>query len=143
MEPPIAFLIERTSFASSYGDVCLDAAGGYSIGLKFWWHFKFLVEVVLRTLKHLPDNNNGRLISINILECVVVIIDYCAALTVIITEDVTYDPHPILLNIADNMYISTFLDNACLQIFKAGKVVGEISLLSVNRSTLGNKFQMD
>ena len=28
-EAPIAFLIERTPFASSYGDACLDAAGGY------------------------------------------------------------------------------------------------------------------
>ena len=82
-EAPIAFLIERTPFASSYGDACLDAAGGSSIGptfsLQFWWHLKFPVEVVLRTLKHLPDNKNGRLISINVLEFVVVIIDYCAA----------------------------------------------------------------
>ena len=101
-ETPIAFLIERTPFASSYGDACLDAAGGYSIGLKFWWHIKFPSEVVFRTLKYLPNNKNGRLISINVLEFVVVIIDYCAALTVITTENVTEDPHPILLNIADN-----------------------------------------
>ena len=98
----IAFLIERTPFASSYGDACLDAAGGYSIGLKFWWHINFPFEVVFRTLKYLPDNKNRRLISINVLEFVVVIIDYCAALTVITTENVTEDPHPILLNIADN-----------------------------------------
>ena len=56
---PIAFLIERTPFASSYGDACLDAAGGYSIDLKFWWHVKFPLEVVLRTLKHLPNNEDG------------------------------------------------------------------------------------
>ena len=29
------------------------------------------------------------------------IIDYCAALTVVMTEDATDDPRPILLNIAD------------------------------------------
>ena len=54
-ETPIAFLIEGTRFASSYGDACLDAAGDYSIGLKFWWHFKFSFKSVLRTLNHLPD----------------------------------------------------------------------------------------
>ena len=45
---PIAFLIERTPFASSYGDACLDAAGGYLIDLKFWWHVKFPLAVVIQ-----------------------------------------------------------------------------------------------
>ena len=31
----IAFLIERTPFASSFGDACLNVAGGYSIDLNF------------------------------------------------------------------------------------------------------------
>ena len=64
----IAFLIERTLFASSYGDAYLDAARGYSTDSKFWWHIKFSIKVVLRTLTHLTDNKNGRLISINVLE---------------------------------------------------------------------------
>ena len=91
-ETPIAFLIERTPFASSFGDACLDAAGGYSIDLRFWWHVQFPIEVVLRSLKHLPNNKDGNFISINVLEFVVVIIDYCAALTVVMTKDVTEDP---------------------------------------------------
>ena len=112
-ESPIAHLIERTPFASSFGDACLDAAGGYSIDLKFWWHVKFPREVVLRTLKHLPNNKDGRLISINVLEFVVVSIDYCAALTVVTTENVTDDPHPILLNIADNTSAHSWTMHAC------------------------------
>ena len=112
-ETPIAFLIERTPFASSYGDACLDAAGGYSIDLKFWWHVKFPAEVVLRTLKHLSDNKDGNLISINVLEFVVVIIDYCAALTIVMTENVTDDPHPVLLNVADNTSAHSWTMHTC------------------------------
>ena len=112
-ETPIAFLIERTPFASSYGDACLDAAGGYSIDLKFWWHVKFPAEVVLRTLKHLSDNKDGNLISINVLEFVVVIIDYCAALTIVMTENVTDDPHPVLLNVADNTSAHSWTMHNC------------------------------
>ena len=135
MGAPISFLIERTPFASSYGDACLNAAGGYSIDLKFWWHIKFPTEVVLRTLRYLPDNKSGRLISINVLEFVLDIIDFCAALTVVMIEDVTGDPI--------EMYISTYLDNACLQIFKARKVIGDIILLPTHGFTLENKFQTD
>ena len=61
----------------------------------------------------MPDNKDGRLISINVLEFVVVIIDYCAALTVITTEDVTDDPHPIILNIADDTSAHFWTMHAC------------------------------
>ena len=49
-ETPIAFLIEHTPFASSYRDRCLDAAGGYSVDLKFWWHIRYQLK---RYLGHL------------------------------------------------------------------------------------------
>ena len=67
----------------------------------------------LRTLKHLPDNKDGRLISINVLEFVVVIIDYCAALTIVMTENVTDDPHPVLLNVADNTSAHSWTMHTC------------------------------
>ena len=135
-EAPIAFLIERTPFASSYGDACLDAAGGYSIGLKCWWHFKFPSEVVLRTLKHLPDNKDGRLISINVLEFVVVIIDYCAALTVITAEHVTYDHHPILLNIADNTSAHSWTMHTCKS-SRLGRLLARLFCYLLMDSPLG------
>ena len=135
-ESPIAHLIERTPFASSFGDACLDAAGGYSIDLKCWWHVKFPTEVVLRTLKHLPDNSKGNLISINILECVVVIIDYCAALTVIMTENVTDDPYPILLNIADNTSAHSWTMHTCKS-SRLGKLLARLFCYLLMDSRLG------
>ena len=135
-ETPIAFLIERTPFASSYGDACLDAAGGYSIDLKFWWHIRFPLKVVLRTLKYLPDNKSGNLISINVLEFVVVIIDYCAALTVILLEDVTDDPHPVLLNIADNTAAHAWTMHTCKS-SRLGKLLAKLFCYLLMDSVLG------
>ena len=129
-------MIERTPFASSYGDACLDAAGGYSIDLKFWWHVKFPLEVVLRTLKHFPNNKDGRLISINVLEFVVVIIDYCAALTVVTIENVTDYPHPILLNIADNTSAHSWTMHTCKS-SRLGRLLARLFCYLLMDSILG------
>ena len=55
-----------------------------------------------RTLKYRKNNIDGQLMYINVLEFVTVIINYCAALTVVMTKRVTDDPHPVLLNVTDN-----------------------------------------
>ena len=128
--------LARTPFASSFGYACLDAAGGYSIDLKFWWHVKFPTEVILRTLKHLSDNKKGNLISINILEFVVVIIDYCAALTVIMTENVTDDPYPILLNIADDTSAHSWTMHTCKS-SRLGKLLARLFCYLLMDSRLG------
>ena len=113
-EAPIAYLIKKTPFAIAYGDACLDAAGGFSVDLlKFWWHLEFPEAVIRHTLKYLKDNTNKNLISINVLEFVTVIIDYCAAYTVITTQNVTDDPHPVLLSMADNTSAHSWTNHTC------------------------------
>ena len=101
-ERPITHIIQRTPSAKAYGDSSLEGAGGYSIGLKFWWHIKFPEEVKLRTLLYRKDNKDGKLVSINVLEFVMVIINYIASLHVITSTSITNDPYPILLNITNN-----------------------------------------
>ena len=66
----------------TYGDSSLEGAGGYSIGLKFWWHIEFPEEVKLCTLLHRKDNKKGQLVSINVLKFVTVIVNYIASLHV-------------------------------------------------------------
>jgi len=112
-ETPIAFLIKRTPFAKAYGDACLTGAGGYSVPLRFWWHLEFPEDVVNRTLLHRKNNEDGQLISINVLEFVTVIINYCAALTVLKTEHVTNDPYPVLLNVTDNTAALNWTIHTC------------------------------
>ena len=81
-ETSIAHLIPRTPTALIIGDSSLLACGGYSITLEFWWHLSFQMEVVERTLLHLKDSSDISFISINCLEFVTIIFNYCASLVV-------------------------------------------------------------
>ena len=112
-QAPIAYLITKTPIATAYGDASLDGAGGFSTELKFWWHLKFPESVMRLTLRHLSDNRDSNLISINVLEFLTVIVDYCAAYTVITTEYVTDDPHPVLLSMADNTSADSWTTHTC------------------------------
>jgi hypothetical protein len=100
-ECQISFSIPRMPFAKTFGDYCLESGAGYSLKLKFWYYVEYLIEVVLCTLKHTPNNNDGRLISINVLEFLIVILDYFAALT------------HILLNIVDNTLARSWKTYTC------------------------------
>jgi hypothetical protein len=69
-ETPIVHIITRMPTFTSFGDSCLEGAGGYSIMLGFWWHIPFPKAVKQRTLLHKQDNKDGLLISINVLKFV-------------------------------------------------------------------------
>ena len=112
-QAPIAHLIKKTPTATAYGHASLDGAGGFSTELKFWWHLQFPEAVRRLTLLHLSDNRDSNLISINVLEFLTVIMDYCAAYTVITTENITDDPHPVLLSVADNTSADSRTTHTC------------------------------
>ena len=134
---PIAFLIQKTPFAEAYGNSSLDRAGGYSIALKFWWHLDFEDEVILLTRKHIKDNTDGQLISINVLEFFTVIINYCAALTALESDkNITDDPHPVLLNITDNMSAQTWTRHTCKS-SEIGKLLARFFCCLIMDSPLG------
>jgi hypothetical protein len=99
---PIAHLIARIPTALIIGDSSLIACGGYSITLGFWWHLLLPEAVVERTLLHLKDNSNKRFISINCLEYVTVILNYCASLVAFASRKVNNNPHPVVLCVTDN-----------------------------------------
>jgi hypothetical protein len=101
-ETSIAYLIPRTPFATTIGDSSLEGAGGFSVILGFWWHIRFPDEVVQCTLQFKTRKNDGMLVLINVLEFVMVIINYCAALHVVRTSPVTDDLHPVILNVTNN-----------------------------------------
>jgi hypothetical protein len=60
------------------------------------------------------------LVLINILEFVMVIINYCAALHVVRTSPVTDDPHPVTLNVTDSSSALSWTLHTCKQ-SKIGK----------------------
>ncbi len=102
-ESLIAHIIPRIPTFTTFGDSCLKGAGGYSLSLGFWWHLPFPEEVKLRTLLHKRDNADALLISINVLEFVTVIINYCAALHTVLTKKPTSNPYPVRLNVTNNL----------------------------------------
>jgi hypothetical protein len=100
-ESPIAHMVTREAYANSFGDACLYQSGGFSIKLRFIWHLEFPIEIQQRTILHIKSGPDQ--IGINVLEFVAIIINYAAALTVILQEPPRDDPYPILLNFADSM----------------------------------------
>ena len=111
-EAPIAHIIPRTLTCITFSNSCLDGVGGYLLSLGFWY-LPFLHNIIMWTLLHKRDNLDGRLISINVLEFITVLIDYCAALHVILTSKVTDDPHPVLLNVTNNASALSGTTGAC------------------------------
>jgi hypothetical protein len=99
---PIAHLIPRMPTASIVGDRSLVACGGYSITLCFWWHLLFSKEVVKRMLLHLKDNSDATFISINCLEYVTIILNYCALIVMFVTRKTNDNLHPVVLCVMDN-----------------------------------------
>eukprot|EP00957_Ditylum_brightwellii_P074299 5645435-Ditylum_brightwellii.AAC.1 len=62
------------------GNASLIAAGDISTKLQLWWHFEWPEEVQARNIKEMKRDKDGKLISINVLECITVILNYVAAI---------------------------------------------------------------
>jgi hypothetical protein len=60
------------------------------------------MEIVERTGLHLKENSDKSFISINYLEFVTIIFDYCASLVVFEICKVNDEPHPVVLCVTDN-----------------------------------------
>ena len=101
-ETPIAHLIPRTPTALIIGDSSLIACGGYSITLEFWWHLAFPTNVIHKTLLHLENGKDETFISINCLEFVTIIINYCATIVKFANCKINDDPYPVVLCVTDN-----------------------------------------
>ena len=123
-----------------FGDSCLEGAGGYSIKLGVWGHIDFPEEVKQRTLLFKSDNKDSTLISINVLEFVTVIINYCASLHVIATTDITNDPHPVHLNATDNTSALSWTTGPC-QKSKIGRCLARFFCSLLINSPLGINSQ--
>jgi hypothetical protein len=124
----------------TFGDSYLKGARGYSLSLGFWWHLPFPEEVKLHTLLHKWDNANGRLISINVLEFVTVIINYCAALHMVLSTNPTSNPYPVLLNVTANASALSWTTGACCKSRIGCLLARFFCLLSMN-SPLGINSQ--
>ena len=149
LEVPIAFIIQRTPSASLFGDSSLRACGGYSTTLQTWWYLSFPDFIIERTLLHLKNNNDETFISINCLEYVTIIINYCAAITAISEGNIINDPHPVVLCVTDNISAKNWTTHTCkksiigraLARFFCGLLIGsDVGLNATWISTVENKI---
>ncbi len=62
----------------------------------------FLKKVVKRMLLHIKNNLDAIFISINCLEYVTIILNYCASIVMFATQKISYNPHPVILCVAYN-----------------------------------------
>jgi hypothetical protein len=81
----------------------LQACGRFSTTLQVWWYISFPDDIIRQTLLHLSNNENETFISINCLEYVTIIINYCAAITTLLERQVTIDPHLVVLCVTNNI----------------------------------------
>jgi hypothetical protein len=148
-EVPIAFIIPRTPSASLFGDSSLRACGGYSTTLRTWWYLSFPDFIIERTLLHLKNNNDETFISINCLEYVTIIINYCAAITAISEGNIINDPHPVVLCVTDNISAKNWTTHTCkksiigraLARFFCGLLIGsDVGINATWISTFENKI---
>jgi hypothetical protein len=148
-EVPIAFIIPKTPTASLFGDSSLLSCGGYSTDLRVWWYLPFPDKIVQQTLLHLKNNADETFISINCLEYVTIIINYCASLTAFLERKITDDPHPVVLCVTDNISAKKWTMHTCkksiigraLARFFCGLLIGsEVGINAKWISTEANKI---
>ena len=90
---PIGHLIPRDANFQSWGDASLLAGGGFSLDLQFWWHIQWPPSITSLTLDKFifkqKNSATGEIVSINLLEFLVVIVNYIAS-------TVSLQSHPTL-----------------------------------------------
>ena len=129
LSTPIAHVIKREPDFTTTGDASLEAGGGFSYNL-FWWHIEWPSEIKSLTLKNIRVSRKckftDQLVSINLLEFFVEIINY-AAITLLYNNDNTICEHdqPTLLNWTDNKTALSWIRKAATRTEK-GKALQRI-----------------
>jgi hypothetical protein len=111
---PIAHFVDRDPSGIAWSDSSLDAAGGYSISMKFWWYIEWPQEIKQFTLCFVKNNADNTLISI------------LMSWSIPASSLTTYfyhlnpnptDPYPSVLLYADNTTAESWAIKACKRSF--------------------------
>ena len=129
LETPIAHIIQREPDFTSYGDASLEAGGGF-IHNVFWWHTEWPIEIKALTLKNITVTRKckvtSELVSINLLEFIIEVINYAAMTTLLQSKMIMCDQQfPMLINWTDNKSAQAWLRKAATRTNK-GKALQRI-----------------
>ena len=134
---PIGHMIPREPSGTGWSDSCLRAAGGFSKDMMFWWYLEWPEEIRRRTLLHIKNNDDGKLISINVLEYAALIINYVASCYYFIHHSPsTADPYPVVLLYADNTTAESWMQKACTKSF-LGRALGRLQCALLINNPVG------
>ena len=136
LDTPIAHVVHRDPEFITFGDASLEAGGGFANDC-FWWHTAWSTEIKSLTLKNLTITRRCKLsndlISINLLEFVVEIINYAAISTLIKDNLVTLaHEYPILLNWTDNKSAQSWIRKAATRTDKGKSLQRILCSLMIN-----------
>ena len=139
---PIAHVVNRDPDFISFGDASLEAGGGFSNNL-FWWHVEWPSEIKMLTLKNITVTRRckvtSELISINLLEFVVEIINYAAISTLVTQKRISLKhQYPVLLNWTDNKSAQAWIRKAATRTEK-GKALQRLLCSLMINNPLGFK----
>ena len=136
---PIAHLIPRTPDSEAWGDSSLDAAGGFSTDMGFWWYLEWPQNIRARTLQHITSSTSGPLIDINCLEYATILINFgpcthfwCAANNRE-TKGITY---PTCLLWADNTTAEAWTQKGCKK-SPVGRSLGRLQCTLMLNNPMG------
>ena len=104
---PLGHIVPRTHEFVAAGDACPLGGGGWSTNLRFWWHIHFATAF--------PATLGGgqAKVSINVLETIVVIINYAAAICACHVDGIDLSTFPVLLNFCDNTSACSWINRKC------------------------------
>ena len=97
MSRPIGHFIPRDPIGKGWADSCLNATGGFSIDVGCWWYIEWPEQIYNRMLWFVKNNKYGTLISINVLEYAVLIINSLAATYYFLKTKYPLHPYPSVL----------------------------------------------
>ena len=128
-------MIPRTPDYQAWGDSSLYAAGGYSLDLNFYWYIQWPQSIQSKSIKFFKRKAKfqGEIISINLLEYIVIIINYAISSHLFSSNNLgsTYK-YQTLLNWSDNRSAIAWTKKAAIST-AGGKALSRIFCsLSIN-----------
>ena len=137
LETPIAYLVSRDPDFVTYGDASLEATGGFSNELKFWWHIEWPQSIKSKIIKNLSVTRrcplSKELVSINLLEFLTEIINF-ATVSILFQADkhLCKQPYPVLLNWTDKQTSQACIKKAFTKTAKGKALQRILCILMIN-----------
>jgi hypothetical protein len=136
---PIAHLIKRCHDSISFGDSSLDAMGGYSIPMGYWWHYAWPKEIRDRTIRSVKNDKDGKMIVINCMEYATILINYAAAYHYWVKQnniEKTGIQYPTTQIMADNKTAESWTTKGCKRSM-TGRALGRLQCALMINSPVG------